>query len=374
MIPSRVINAVDVHAEGQAGRVLFGSHAYAKGETFAEKFEYARAHLDWLRFLLLREPRGYPATAVNLVVPATRPDADFGVIMIEQGGVKPMSGSNMICTVTAALETGFVAMTEPVTLLAVETGAGLIKVAAQVDGTKVTRVTLENVPAFALALDHPVQVHGFGTVHVDLVFGGQIYVQARAAELGIGIVPDNARELASAAIAVLAATREQLPVTHPLNPAIRGPQLPMLYGPSDTPGADGRNTVVIPTGAFDPSDPRTWVGAIDRSPCGTGTSGRMAARYARGEQGLGETFVHESIIGSQFIGTIKAETSVGGYRAIVPTISGRGWIHALSQFILDATDPYPAGYTVGDIWGPGVADTESSPEPVHAIAPSEAAL
>lgn len=351
MRPTRIIHAVDVHAEGEPGRVLFGSHAYAPGASVAERFDYAVANLEGLRTFLLREPRGYPALCANLIVPASHPEADFGMIVLEQGGFKPMSGSNTICAVTAALETGFIPITGPITTVVIETAVGLVRVQAHCEGAKVVRVTLTNVPCYVVALDHRLAVPEYGEIDVDVVFGGQFYVQARAADLGVELISENAPAITRAAMAMLAASREQLPAVHPENPSITGPSLPMLYGPTDSGGAHGRNAVVLPTGTLDAANPLTWSGVIDRSPCGTGTSGRMAARHARGEQAVGEEFVHESLIGTRFIGILAETTEVAGIPAVVPTISGQGWITALTQLVLDESDPFPTGYTVGDIWG-----------------------
>jgi proline racemase len=360
----RRVHAIDVHAEGEPGRVLIGSHLHVRGATMAERLQYCEKHLDDLRRLLLREPRGYPALCGALVLPPADPSADFGLVVLEQGGFRPMSGSNLICAVTALVETGAVPVTEPVTEITVDTAVGLVRVRAEVEGGKATRVTFANVPAFAVALDHVLELPEYGPVPVDIVFGGQFYVQARAADLGVRLEPDAAKKLARAGAVLRTAAQRQFPVSHPLNPGIDQISLVMIHGPSPTPGVAGRNTVVLPNGEVDLADPATWTGTLDRSPCGTGTSGRMAALHARGELPLNTPFVHESIIGTTFTGTLLATTRTGPYEAVLPTISGRGWITAFSEYVLDETDPFPHGYTLGDLWGEQ-ASRPTEPEVEH---------
>jgi proline racemase len=210
-----------------------------------------------------------------------------------------------------------------------------------------------NVPAFVVELDFPLVVPEFGTVPVDIVFGGQFFAQAKAADLGLELHPDNGKELARAGALIKMAALEQVQVTHPDNPLISGVNLVMLHTGDRVPGRQDRNTVVLSNGKLVPGDPSTWTGALDRSPCGTGTCARMAALHARGQLGIGEDFSHHSIIGSEFIGRLTGTTTAGGRKAVLPTVTGRGWVTGRSQWVLDPTDPFPTGYTVGDIWAPG---------------------
>jgi proline racemase len=348
---SNMITAVDLHACGEPGRVILAGVADVPGATMFEKKVYLETKADGLRKRMLREPRGYPAANCNLILPPTHPDADAGFIIMEQIEYPPMSGTNTICVVTALLETGIIPAREPITKLALDTPAGLVRVEAEVRDTQVIRVTFENVPAFAAHLDRPVEVPHLGTVRVDVAYGGMFYVIADAAALGLRLTPDEGRDIARIGEMVKAATREQLPVVHPENPGISGVTIAQLSGPPSGKGAHAKNAVVVSTGQLDWNRPSSWTGAIDRSPCGTGTSAKMATLHAKGKLALNEDFVHEGILGTTFTGRLIRETNVGPHRAVVPTISGRAWITGFAQYVLDADDPFPEGFTVGDIWG-----------------------
>lgn len=348
----KLIHAIDVHAAGEAGRVIIGSSLLVKGDTMAERLAYCTEHLDDFRKLLLREPRGYPGLCGVLVLPPIEPGSVFGMVVLEQGGFTPMSGSNTICAVTALVETGAIEVTEPVTRLSFDTAAGTVHARAEITGGRVTGVTFDNVPAFAVALDLPLELPEYGTVPVDIVFGGQFFVQARAADLGVELRPEAAKDLARAGSVLRTVAQRDVPVRHPSQPGIDRIGLVMLHGPSDIDGEyTGRNTVVLPNGVVDLDDEKTWTGVLDRSPCGTGTCGRMAAKHARGELPVGADFVHQSLLGTTFTGTLRGTTQVGDHPAVLPSIRGRGWITGFNQYVLDDDDPFPAGYTVGDIWG-----------------------
>jgi proline racemase len=347
----RVIDSIDVHAEGEPGRVLLGLHLSVKGSTMTERLQWCTDHLDPVRNLLLHEPRGHPAVCAVLVVPPVSDDADVGIIVVEQGGFRPMSGSNTICAVTALLETGALPMVEPQTLVRIDTAAGRVDAVARVVGRKVVSVQVRNVPSFVVGLDVPVEVAGYGTVPVDIAFGGQFYVQAPAAAFGVELGRADVPGIVRAGIGLLASARQQVPVRHPENPAIDQIGLVMLHGPSQDPGIDGRNSVAMPNGPLDAGDPTTWRGSLDRSPCGTGTSARMACLHARGELALGQPFVHQGVLGTTFTGLLHEETTVAGLPAVVPSIEGRGWLTGFSTHLLDPDDPFPEGYTLGDVWG-----------------------
>jgi proline racemase len=261
-----------------------------------------------------------------------------------------MSGTNTICVATALLETGMLPMKEPVTELVLEAPAGLIAIRAECQDGKVTKVTFRNVPAFAVHLDVKVEVPQLGTVTVDVSWGGMFYVIAEARQFGLRLTPDEGRDITRISEMIKAATQEQYPVVHPDNSGIRGPTIAQLTGPPSHPKAHRKNVVTVSTGKLDWNKPSTWTGVIDRSPCGTGTCATMAALYAKGLLGLNQDFHHEGILGTIFTGRLIEEVQVGPHKAVVPTLSGSAWITAISQFVVDPQDPYPMGFTVGDIW------------------------
>ena len=348
---SRMITAVDAHAEGEPGRVITGGIGPIPGDSVFAQIQHLSAHQDDIRKLMLREPRGYPGLCCNLLVPPTDPAADMGFIIMEQMEYPAMSGSNTICVATVLLETGILPMTEPVTELVLEAPAGLVKVRAECADGKVTRVTFENVPAFVVHLDVPVEVPTIGTVKVDVAWGGMMFVLFEGWQVGLTLTPDEGADCVKFGEMVKAATREQYPSIHPDHPELTGPTIAMITGSPVSPAAHGRNTVVISTGDFDWERPSTWTGALDRSACGTGTSARMAVLNAKGKLGMNRDFVHESILGTTFVGRIIGKTWVGPYEAVVPIISGQGWITGIAQYVLDPTDPFPEGFRVADIWG-----------------------
>ena len=350
MIFSRMISAVDAHACGEPGRVIIGGVLDVPGKTMFEKKTYLETRCDDLRKLMLREPRGYPASNCNLILPPTHPEADAGFVIMEQVEYPPMSGTNTICVATVLLETGMIPIRGPVMKLKLDTPAGLVEVEATVTNGKVTQVTFENVPAFAVHLDARIDVRGLGTVTVDVAYGGMFYVIADAAPLGLELRPGEAREIVRVGEMIKAAAQEQLPAVHPENPAISGVTIAQLSAPSKNPGVHRKNAVVVSTGKLDWNRPSSWTGALDRSPCGTGTSAKMAVLHAKGQLPLQQDFIHEGILETTFKGRLISEAQVGPYPAVVPTISGRAWITGFAQYVVEADDPFPAGYTVGDIW------------------------
>lgn len=347
---SSMIHAVDVHACGEPGRVIVGGVPPVPGDTMFAKAQYFEQHLDHIRKRMLNEPRGNPPLCCNVVLPPTHPDADIGFVIMEHVEYPGMSGSNTICTATAILETGILPMVEPVTTFVMEAPAGLIEVRAECRDGKVTSVTFTNVPAFAVHLDHPVEVPTLGTVLVDVAYGGMFFAIADAAQFGLRLTPDEGADITRITEMVKAAAAEQVPVVHPSNPGFAGITIAQLTGPAHDPVNSMRNAVTVSTGTLDWERPSTWTGVLDRSPCGTGTCARMATLHARGLLGLDQDFRHESVLGTVFTGRLLAETIVGGRPAVVPSISGTGWITGFAQYVVDPTDPFPNGWTVGDIW------------------------
>jgi proline racemase len=336
----RVVTVVGAHAEGEVGRVITGGVLPPKGATMFEQMENLQRERDWLRGMLLFDPRGCVNCCVNLVTPPADKRADFGMIIIESDYYVPMSGSNLLCTVTVVLETGLVPMREPETVLIVDTPAGLVEVRAECRDGKCRRVTFRNVPSFVMHRDAAVEVSGLGTVGVDVAYGGMIYAIVDAEALGFGVQPDEARDLVAVGERIKAAAAEQLPSVHPENAAIHTINQTEFAGRLEV--VDGvktaRNAVIVSPGR------------IDRCPCGTGTCARVALLHARGELQVGETFRHVSIIGTEFEARAVGEASAGGVPAIIPEISGRAWLTGISHYGIDPEDPFPEGYRLGDTW------------------------
>ena len=347
---ARMLQAVDLHAAGEPGRVIVGGVLDVPGATMLEKARHLERHGDELRRLMLREPRGYPALCANVILPPTHPDADAGYVIMEHVEYPGMSGTNTVCVATALLETGMLPMTEPVTEITLEAPAGLIRIRATCADGKVTGITFRNVPAFATHLDTPIEVPQLGTVVVDVAYGGMFYVIADAEALGFRLLPDEGRDITRVTEMIKAAAAEQLPVVHPEQPGFAGITIGQLSGPPHDPRNSWRNVTTVSTGTLDWARPSTWTGVIDRSPCGTGTCAKMAVLHARGRLGVGDEFRHEGVLDTVFTGRVEAETRVGERTAIVPSITGTAWITGFASYVVDPTDPFPEGYTVGDIW------------------------
>lgn len=347
---SNLIHAIDLHACGEPGRVIIGGVLDVPGASMFEKAVYLERYADNIRKRMLNEPRGYPAMCANVILPACHPDAQAGYVIMEHIEYPGMSGSNTICVVTALLETGILPMIEPVTELTLEAPAGLIRVRAQCHTGKVRAVTFENVPAFVTQLDAIVEVPTLGAVRVDVAWGGMFYAIADAAQFGLRLTPDEGADITRITEMVKAAAAEQIPVVHPDNPSFTGISIAQLSGPAHDAANSMRNAVTVSTGKLDWSKSSTWTGVLDRSPCGTGTCARMATLHARGRLRLHEDFRHEGVLSTVFTGRLIGETRVGPYPAVIPTLTGSAWITGFAQYVVDPEDPFPNGWTVGDIW------------------------
>jgi proline racemase len=326
----RYLAAVDSHTEGMPTRVVTGGVETLPGDTMLERKLRFEAERDDLRLLLMREPRGHAAMSGAILQPPTRDDADWGVLFIEVSGCLPMCGHGTIGVATVLVETGMVEVSEPETIVRLDTPAGLVEARVAVSGGRAEAVTIRNVPAFLHARDQVAHVDGLGEVRYDMAFGGNFYAIVDAASVGLQIDPASAGRLIDAGDRIRAAVPEPV---HPVDPRIAGCHHVVFHAPGRD-GAHARNATAIHPG---------W---LDRSPCGTGTCARMATLHARGELALGEEFVNESVIGTRFIGRLVGETEVGGVPAVVPEVTGRAWITAMGQYLLDERDPFPAGFAL----------------------------
>ncbi|MCG6901200.1 MAG: proline racemase family protein [Rhodobacter sp.] len=333
-----VIQMVSAHAEGEVGNVVTGGVAPPPGQTLWDMRDWLASD-GALRDLLLHEPRGGVFKHINLLVPPKDPRAKAGFLIMEPVHTPPMSGSNAICVATVCLETGLVPITGPVTEFCLEAAAGLVPVRAFCAGGKAQAIEITNVPSFADRLDARLEVDGLGTLTVDTAFGGDSYCIVRAEELGLALTPDEGADLARLGTRITRAANEQIGFSHPTQPwnfvSFCQFAAPVDHG---GPVPEGKSAVVI--------DP----GKIDRSPCGTGCSARLAVMHAKGQLGIGDRYVGRSIIGGRFDCAIAEVTAIGDRPAIIPTIRGRAWITGTHQILRDPTDPWPRGYKVGDTW------------------------
>jgi proline racemase len=328
----KVINAVDSHTEGMPTRVITGGVSQVPGSTMSERRDWAIAHLDDLRGLLMREPHGHSAMSGAILQPSTRPDAQWGVLFVETTGFLPMCGHGTMGVATVLVETGLVEVSEPLTIVRLDTPAGLVVAEVTVADGVAKDVTLTNVPAFVLTQGATIDVPGVGSVSYDMVYGGNFYPMIEAEQLGLQVELAAKEEIVGVGLRIIAAINEQNPPVHPGDPAIRGIRHAQFIGPGSD-GIDGRSAILNVPGYF------------DRSPCGTGTSARMALLHARGQLELNQPFVSESLLGTRFIGRLIEETEVDGLPAVVPSITGRAWITGFSQHLLDPDDPFPSGFT-----------------------------
>ena len=335
---SRLITVVGAHAEGEVGRVITGGLVDLPGKTMLDKMRHLNGTDDRLRRFALFEPRGSAQMSVNLLLPPCRQGADAGFIVMQADGCHAMSGSNAMCVTTVLLETGMLPMVEPVTRVALDTPAGLVIAEAACRDGKCERVTLELVPSFVEHLGQPIEVEGFGTLRVDVAYGGDWFCLVDAEACGFKVAPDEVRDMVALARRIKRAARRQIQVRHPEIPDLREISFVMFCaGGGREPLRNG--TVIHP-------------GRMDRSPCGTGTAARLAVMHAKGEIALGHAVEMRSVIDSSFQAEVVRTATVGARAAVVPRIAGRAWIYAVGQLGLDPSDPYPLGYTLSDTWGP----------------------
>ena len=338
------IRVVECHAEGEVGDVIVGGIEPPPGDTIWEQSRWIASD-DRLRRYMLNEPRGGVFCHCNLLVPPGHPDADAAFIIMEPADTPPMSGSNSSCVAKVVLETGIVAMVEPVTHLTLEAPGGLVRVAARCTDGSVQSIRVKNVPSFASKLDQTLEVRGFGTLTGDIAYGGDSFIIVDAGPLGFTLSPDEAADLSKLGVQISNAATEQIGFRHPDNPdwthisfCLFGTPVEEMDGVLTT-----RHAVSIRPGK------------IDRSPTGTGVSARLAVLRARGQIANSSTLVARSIIDSKFIGRIEEESMRDGVPWIVPSIEGRAWITGTRELQVDPTDPWPLGYRINDTWPAGIA-------------------
>jgi proline racemase len=333
VIAGRVFSAVDSHTEGMPTRVITGGIGPIPGASMLERKLHFEEHMDDLRLLLMREPRGHGAMSGAILQPPLRDDADWGVVFIEVSGCLPMCGHGTIGVATVLVETGMVEVREPETVVRLDTPAGLVEARVAVDGGRARSVSLRNVPSFLLARERSVKLNGRALTY-DMAFGGNFYAILPADSAGLEVDPARADELIASGLEIMAAINGSERPIHPADERISGCRHVVFTAPGEDGPRSQRSATSIHPG---------W---LDRSPCGTGTSARLAQLHARGELGVGEDFVNRSVIGTCFAGRIVEETEVAGVPAVVPEISGRAWITGMGQYMLDPEDPFPAGFAL----------------------------
>lgn len=344
MRTSKTIHIISAHAEGEVGDVIVGGVAPPPGDTLWDQRSFIEQD-GTLRDFVLNEPRGGVFRHVNLLVPPKHPEADAAFIIMEPEDTPPMSGSNAICVSTVLLDSGIIPMSEPVTSLILEAPGGLVRVRADCKDGKTQSITVQNLPSFADKLDVSLEVEGLGTIKAHTAYGGDSFVIIDAEDSGFAIAPEEARDIAQLGVKLTAAANEQIGFVHPNNPDWKHISFCLFAGKlyADETGLNAKSAVAIQPGK------------IDRSPTGTALSARMALLHAQGKMQVGDTLKAHSIIGSTFLGRIADETQVGDRNipAIIPEISGRGWISGIHQHMLDPSDPWPRGYKLNDTWGAG---------------------
>lgn len=331
MKADKMISTIDTHTGGNPTRTVIRGVPALKGNTMGEKMLDMKKHHDWIRTALMFEPRGHDVMSGALLVEPCHPEADIGVIYIETGGYLPMCGHDTIGFCTALVEAGIVEVKEPETQLKLDTPAGLVEVNITIENGKARFVSFHNVPAF-LYESIEMEVNDMGQIACDIAYGGNFYGIVDANDIGLKLVPANASQITETAGKIRQAINHQLQIVHPENRFIQGLTHIEFYTEPLNSEADVKNTVVIPPGA------------IDRSPCGTGTSAKMATLFSKGRLEIGEKFVHESIVGSLFYGQVVNKAEVGDYQAVITQVSGTAWLMGFHQFFLSQKDELRDGF------------------------------
>lgn len=333
---SKSFHAVDSHTMGEPTRIITDGLPKIPGKTMAEKKEYLEDNLDYIRRSVMHEPRGHSNMFGSLLLPPCSDEADFGVVFMDGGGYLNMCGHGSIGTASVIVETGMVDVVEPITYVTLEAPAGLIKAEVHVEDQKVKSVTITNVPSFAYMRDKVINLEGYGDIEFDISYGGSFFalVDVEQENLKLNIDPKNSNELLNLGIKIRDKINADIDVEHPLLKYINTVDLVEFYGSAKSECTDKQNCVVF------------GMGQVDRSPCGTGTSAKMALLVEKGELEIGQEFVYESIINTKFTGVAAERTKIGEYDGIIPKVTGRAFITGFNQFVIDEEDPVKYGFTL----------------------------
>ncbi len=333
---SNTFFTIDTHTAGHPERIITGGLPPIPGKTMTEKRDYIKNHLDYVRKILTHEPRGHSSMHCSYVTEPIHPEADVGVIFIGAIHYGDMCGHGTIATVTGLIETGILKHQEGQNIVKLDVpGVGLVRTVAQVKDGKVTSVTLRNTASFLYQKDVAVKAPSLGTVTGDVGYGGNWYFYVRAEELGVRVRPEEIASLMMRGSQVKEAADEQIEMKHPTLPGVANELLGVIINErSDKPGVDERNILVI--------GPRHF----DRSPCGTGTSGKVAIWHAKGKLKKGQPLVNESVLGTCFIGRAVEEVKLGRYMGVIPEVTGSAYVTGFHQFVVDPDDPLREGFYV----------------------------
>lgn len=327
----KLFTTIDTHTGGNPTRSLISGMPPLEGETMSEKMLYMQKNYDWIRKFLMNEPRGHGVMSGVIITDPCHPDADLGVIYIETGGYLPMCGHDTIGVCTALVESQLIPVAEPFTQVTLDTPAGLVDVNIRVEKGIAKEVTFKNVPSFFLK-NVVIEDIEYGTVEVEVAYGGNFYGIIDARRLGLQLTVDNATKIINVGIRLRNAINAKEEIVHPEYPFIHGLTHMEFYTDPENPQAHLKNTVVVPPGG------------IDRSPCGTGTSAKVATLYKKGKLQLNEPFLYESIVGTIFTAQILEEVEVPGVQAIIPQVSGSAWVMGMHRFYYNEEDPLREGY------------------------------
>ena len=339
MRSNKTIHVISCHAEGEVGDVIVGGVVPPPGTTLWEQRTWIEKDQS-LRNFMLNEPRGGVFRHVNLLVPPKNPAAQMGWIIMEPEATPPMSGSNSICVATVLLDSGIIEMTEPITEMLLEAPGGLVKIIAECKAGKAERIRVQNIPSFVGELGVDLDVPGLGSIKVDTAYGGDTFVVINAEHVGFNLIESEARTLAELGVKITNAANSQLTFNHPENKAWNKFSFCLFAGPLIEKDNEFWAKSIV---AIQP-------GKIDRSPTGTALCARLAILRESGVMGVDDVLTVSSIINSEFKGTIIQDTQVGSKSAIIPEVSGRGWITGTHQYLLDPYDPWPEGYRLTDTW------------------------
>ena len=334
MIIKRSFSTIDTHTVGEPTRNVIGGLPPIPGKTMSEKMLYMQDNMDWIRKLLMFEPRGNQVMSGTFIMDPCLPEADFGIIYMEVGGFLNMCGHDTIGVCTALIESGMIEPKEPITQIKLDTPAGLVVVDVKVENYSAKEVSFTNVPSFLFANEIKVDVPGFGNISVDISYGGLFYGIIKAKDVGLDISPKNSTEIIRVAHICKEAINSQVKTYHPEKPYMNEVTHIEFSTEPTNPNADIKNAVVFPPGA------------IDRSPCGTGTSAKAASLFIKGQLKVGEAFVHESIIGSLFKCKVLGTAQVGNFKAIIPQVTGKAYVTGFHTFVLDSEDPFQEGFQI----------------------------